>query len=67
MQPVLTFGLPRRLCLIGRLEDSALSVLADDGDLPCGGKTRGRGEIRTFPTGTATVEVDEVDEIGWAI
>jgi hypothetical protein len=64
MQPVLTFGLPRRLCLIGRLEDSPLSVLVGDGDLPGGCGTRGRGEIRTFPAGTVIVEVEE---LGWAI
>jgi hypothetical protein len=66
MHPVLTFGLPRRLCLIGRLEDSAPSVLKGDVDLPCGCETLGKGEIRTFPTGTVMVEV-EVEELGWAI
>jgi hypothetical protein len=52
MQPVLTFGLPRRLCLIGRLEESPLFVLAGDCGLPCS------REIWTFPAGTVMVEVE---------
>lgn len=65
MQPVLTFGLPRRLCLIGRLKGSPLSVLAGEVDLLCGCETLGRDEICTFPAGTVMVEV-EVEELGWA-
>jgi hypothetical protein len=66
MQPVLTFGLPRRLCLIGKLEYSPLSVLAGDADLPCGCVTLGRGEIWTFAAGIVMGEM-EVEELGWAI